>query len=379
MRRRHNRLVVRPRDRGRRRGGRRQLPRLARPRADDLDADRCSWSRCGCSSKFAFPRIQEALDKRARRRSANRSTTRSSTREEADELLAEYRERLKEAREQADDIVARARKAAEAAEAEATAEGRAQARGAGRRGPPRHRGGDAALARGDPQGGRRPDRSRDREGRPASRSPPTTRSGSSRRRSARSTSAPWPVRKRGRRTSHGRDRPRLREALFDVAKEHGKLDEVREQLGEFADAVDGRSRSADLLLQPVLLVRREARGHPEARSRTPTRTSSTSSSCSIEKHRMPALFRIRKRFDELWGSENKRLAGDRDQRGRARPVGRSSRSAPRSSARPAQTVELDERRSTPTIIGGIVLQVGNMVLDASIRNRLEKLRQEQVA
>src|SRR5690606_3767147 len=47
-------------------------------------------------------------------------------RQEADELLAEYRARLTEAREQADDIVARSRKAAEAAVAEATAEGKAK-------------------------------------------------------------------------------------------------------------------------------------------------------------------------------------------------------------------------------------------------------------
>jgi F-type H+-transporting ATPase subunit b len=74
-------------------------------------------------AKFAFPRIGEALEKRA---NAIRENIEASerTREEADELLAEYRQRLKEAREQADDIVARARKASENAVAEATAEGR---------------------------------------------------------------------------------------------------------------------------------------------------------------------------------------------------------------------------------------------------------------
>jgi F-type H+-transporting ATPase subunit b len=74
-------------------------------------------------SKVAFPRIQEALDRRA---NAIRESIEAAerTREEADELLAEYRKRLKEAREQADDIVARARKAAETAKAEAAAEGR---------------------------------------------------------------------------------------------------------------------------------------------------------------------------------------------------------------------------------------------------------------
>ena len=74
-------------------------------------------------SKVAFPRIQEALDKRA-------ATIRESIeaaerqRKESDELLEEYRQRLSEAREQADDIMSRARKAAETAETEATTAGK---------------------------------------------------------------------------------------------------------------------------------------------------------------------------------------------------------------------------------------------------------------
>jgi F-type H+-transporting ATPase subunit b len=74
-------------------------------------------------SKVALPRIGEALEKRA---NAIRDSIDAAEkqRQDADRLLQEYRERLKEAREQADDIVARARKAAEAAEAEATAAGR---------------------------------------------------------------------------------------------------------------------------------------------------------------------------------------------------------------------------------------------------------------
>ena len=74
-------------------------------------------------SKVAFPRIQEALDKRARLISENIEAS-ERQRQEADELLEEYRQRLKEAREQADDIVARSRKAAENAVAEATAQGK---------------------------------------------------------------------------------------------------------------------------------------------------------------------------------------------------------------------------------------------------------------
>jgi F-type H+-transporting ATPase subunit b len=73
-------------------------------------------------SRTAFPRIGEALEKRA---NAIRESLDAAERErrDAEHLVEEYRQRLTEAREQADDIVARARKAAETAVAEATAEG----------------------------------------------------------------------------------------------------------------------------------------------------------------------------------------------------------------------------------------------------------------
>ena len=74
-------------------------------------------------SKVAFPKIQEALDKRAKTISESIEAA-ERQRKESDELLAEYRGRLEEAREQADDIMARARKAAETAEAEAKTAGR---------------------------------------------------------------------------------------------------------------------------------------------------------------------------------------------------------------------------------------------------------------
>jgi len=76
-------------------------------------------------SKLAFPRIQEALDKRANAISESIDAAKRQ-REEADELLEEYRRRLAEAREQADDIMARARKAADTAKEEATEQGKAR-------------------------------------------------------------------------------------------------------------------------------------------------------------------------------------------------------------------------------------------------------------
>jgi F-type H+-transporting ATPase subunit b len=74
-------------------------------------------------SKVAFPRIQEALDKRAKMIAESIDAAERS-KQESEKLTAEYRARLKEAREQADDIVARARKAAETSKAQAAEEGK---------------------------------------------------------------------------------------------------------------------------------------------------------------------------------------------------------------------------------------------------------------
>ena len=74
--------------------------------------------------KLAFPRIQEALDKRQRLIEDSIETA-ERTKREADALLSEYRERLAAARTQADEIVARARKTAENHEQESIAGARA--------------------------------------------------------------------------------------------------------------------------------------------------------------------------------------------------------------------------------------------------------------
>jgi F-type H+-transporting ATPase subunit b len=65
--------------------------------------------------KLAFPAISEALEKRQKMIEESIDSA-ARTKAEADEILVEYRERLKEAREQAEEIVTRARKAGEQAE-----------------------------------------------------------------------------------------------------------------------------------------------------------------------------------------------------------------------------------------------------------------------
>ena len=114
-------------------------------------------------NKLAFPRIAEALDKR---RKAIEESIEDAARakREADDLLEEYRARLREAREQAEDITVRARKAADVAGRRGQGAGDQAARGAAGGHPPRHRGRDPPGARRDPQGGRQPDGARHREG-----------------------------------------------------------------------------------------------------------------------------------------------------------------------------------------------------------------------
>lgn len=163
------------------------------------------------------------------------------------------------------------------------------------------------------------------------------------------------------------------ESLFEVAKERGKLDEVHEQLGEIADALETDRDLQVFFFSPYFSSAEKRDGIGKAISGAEDELVHFLELLA-EKHRMPALFRIRKRFDELWAKENQRLAvtvtsaielddavvksiGDEIER------------------KTGKTIDLSSRVDD-SIIGGLVLQVGNRVLDASIRNRLDKLRKE---
>ena len=87
---------------------------------------------------------------------------------------------------------------------------------------------------------------------------------------------------------------------------------------------------------------------------------------------MPVLFRIRKQFDSLWDKENKRLGVTVTSAVELDPE-IAKRIGAEIEGQTGETVEL-ESRVDPDILGGLVVQVGNMVLDTSIKNRLEKLR-----
>jgi F-type H+-transporting ATPase subunit delta len=162
-------------------------------------------------------------------------------------------------------------------------------------------------------------------------------------------------------------------ALFEVGKEQDKLDELREQLGEFADAVQDNHDLAVFFFSPYFSTEEKKDGLERVLDGADEALVNFLG-LLIDNHRMPALFRIRRQYDELWEEENQLL-----------PVQITS------------AIELDEdtvahigdtigeqtgqqvdvsRQVDPDILGGIVLRVGNSILDASIRNRLQRLRRQ---
>ena len=164
-------------------------------------------------------------------------------------------------------------------------------------------------------------------------------------------------------------------SLFEVAKEQDKLDTVRDQLGEFADALSETRELQVFFFSPYFSTQEKEDGLERAVTGTDPAVLNFLK-LLIEKHRMPVLFRIRAEYDRLWEDENKLL-----------PVEITSaieldkdivkQLGDRISDQTGRKVELSSRVE-PDILGGIVVQVGNAVLDASIRNRLEQLRNQVV-
>ncbi len=160
-------------------------------------------------------------------------------------------------------------------------------------------------------------------------------------------------------------------SLFQAALERGRIDELREQLGQFADAVDEHRELAVFFFSPYFSTA-EKQQSLDTLLEGADQIFLNFLELLIENHRMPVIFRIRDEYERLWDEENKTL-----------PVEITS-----AIALDAQTTEslgrtIGERagrkvtlaaRVDPDILGGIIVRVGNSILDASIRNRLEQLR-----
>jgi F-type H+-transporting ATPase subunit delta len=163
------------------------------------------------------------------------------------------------------------------------------------------------------------------------------------------------------------------EALFDTAKEKGKLDVIREQLGQFADALDQNRELATFFFSPYFSSAEKREGIRKAIEGAEPELINFLELLA-EKHRMPAIFRIRREFDALWAKENRQLDVSLTSAVELDPA-IAKQVGDEVSKQTDRKVEL-ETRVDPDILGGLVLQVGNMVLDTSIRSRLERLRKE---
>jgi F-type H+-transporting ATPase subunit delta len=160
-------------------------------------------------------------------------------------------------------------------------------------------------------------------------------------------------------------------ALFEVAREHGLLAQLREQLGQFADALAEHRELAMFFFSPYF----SSQEKQDALERVLVDADEhlvNFLKLLIENHRMPVIFRVRREYERLWESENKVLpvqitsAVELDE-ATARSVG--DRIGKHTGRKIALATRVD-----PEILGGIVVRVGNSILDASIRGRLEQLR-----
>ena len=164
-------------------------------------------------------------------------------------------------------------------------------------------------------------------------------------------------------------------SLFEVAQEQGVLDRVHEELGEFADAL-AESRELQMFFFSPYFSSQEKKDAIGKLVEDADESFVHFLELLAERHRMPAIFRIRRDFDARWAEENKLLpvsvtsAVEHDDE-LVEGIGE------RIEEQTGRRIELSSKVD-PEVLGGLVLQVGNMILDASIRNRLEQLRKSVV-
>jgi F-type H+-transporting ATPase subunit delta len=162
-------------------------------------------------------------------------------------------------------------------------------------------------------------------------------------------------------------------SLFEVAQERDNIDVVREQLGEFADAL-AESREFELFFFSPYFSTEEKKDGLDKALEGADEIVRNFLAVLIENHRMPALLRVRREYDRLWQDVNQMLpvevtsAVELDEavtKQIGEEIGRQT----------GRNVELSTIVD-PDVLGGIVLRVGNSILDASIRTRLERLRKQ---
>jgi F-type H+-transporting ATPase subunit delta len=163
------------------------------------------------------------------------------------------------------------------------------------------------------------------------------------------------------------------QAIFGSAQEAGKLDLVREQLDSFVDALEQSRELSIFFFSPYFSSREKEDGlNRVLHGAEPLFLNFLK--ILVEKHRMPVIFRIRRQFEALWQEEHRLLPVEVTSA--VELDGQIARQIQeRIERQTGRQVELT-RRVDEGVLGGLVVRVSNMVLDASIRNQLERLRRQ---
>jgi len=162
-------------------------------------------------------------------------------------------------------------------------------------------------------------------------------------------------------------------ALFEVASERDVLDVVRDQLGQFSEVLSANHNLQTFFFSPYLSTEEKKEGLGRLIEGA-DETFMSFLETLVERSRMPEIFHIRARYEEMWDAEMKLLpvevtsAVELDE-SIVRDIG------DRIGTQTGNKIELTSVVD-PDILGGIVLRVGDFILDASIRNRLDQIRKE---
>jgi len=162
-------------------------------------------------------------------------------------------------------------------------------------------------------------------------------------------------------------------ALFEAAKDNDVVDRIHDELAEVDDALRDDGDLRLFFFSPYFTSDEKKEAIGRVVTGADERTVNFLELLA-ERHRMPLLPRIRRQFDARWADDQGLLtvsvtsAVELDEK-LVKDIGS------RIQDQTGRKVELSSRVD-PEVLGGLVVRVGNMVLDASVRNRLEQLRKQ---
>jgi F-type H+-transporting ATPase subunit delta len=162
-------------------------------------------------------------------------------------------------------------------------------------------------------------------------------------------------------------------ALFDAAKEKNRLAHVHEELGDFVAATREVPELRALLENPEIDHRTKQAALEELLSGGEELVRNFLL-VLVDKGRAPQLEEVAREFDALVAAEERRLEVELTTAYELSDA-EAKEILSQIESQSGRQVEAT-RRVDPSIIGGFVLQAGSMLVDASIRGRFERLRQE---